>query len=138
MNLNYDGVKDKPATLIAMTSLYRSEFEELCRAFGEVWNEHTHQNERDPSKGGRKPILKTMEDRLFFILFYLKTYPLQEILAHLFGMSQGQANYYIYETSAVLRKTLEKSGNLPPRIPEEMLSKLAEEGDQKFGISGFG
>jgi hypothetical protein len=136
MILNYESVKDKPKTLRAMTSLDRSEFEQLCSVFDEVWNEHTQQHEKDPAKGGRKPILKTMQDRLFFILFYLKVYPLQEVLAHLFDMSQGQANFCIYELSQVLRKTLEKTGDLPARIPEEMLMKLADEEDQDFGIDG--
>jgi hypothetical protein len=134
--LDYESVKDKPKTLRAMTSLDRSEFEELGNVFGEVWDEYTHQHEKDPTKGGRKPILKTLQDRLFFILFYLKIYPLQEVLAHLFGMSQGQANFYIYELSTVLRKTLKKMGNLPTRIPEEMLARLAEEESQNFGIDG--
>ena len=136
MILDYESVKDKPKTFRAMTSLDRFEFEELCSVFSEVWNEHTHQHEKDPAKGGRKPILKTMQDRLFFILFYLKVYPLQEVLAHLFDMSQGQANFYIYELSAVLRETLKKTGDLPTRIPEEMLAKLAEEEGQDFGIDG--
>ena len=93
MILDYEGVKDKLKTFRAMTSLDRSEFEKLCRVFSEVWNEHTHQHEKDPRQGGRNPRLKTIQDRLFFILFYLKVYPLQEVLAHLFGMSQGQANF---------------------------------------------
>ena len=136
MVLDYESIKDKPKTLRAMTSLDRSEFEELCTVFSESWDEHTHQHEKDPTKGGRKPILKTIPDRLFFILFYLKVYPLQEILAHLFGMSQGQANFYIYELSTVLQKTLKKTGDLPTRIPEEMLARLAEEERQDFGIDG--
>jgi len=136
MILDYESVKDKPKTFRAMTSLDRFEFEELCSVFSEVWNEHTHQHEKDPAKGGRKPILKTMQDRLFFILFYLKVYPLQEVLAHLFDRSQGQANFYIYELSAVWRETLKKTGDLPTRIPEERLAKLAEEEGQDFGIDG--
>ena len=136
MILDYESVKDKPKTLRAMTSLDPSEFEELCNVFGEVWNEHTHQHDKDPTQGGRKPSLKTMQDRLFFILFYLKVYPLQEVLAHLFGMSQGQTNFCIYELSAVLRKTLEKMGDLPARMPEEMVAKLAKEESQDVGIDG--
>jgi hypothetical protein len=134
--LDYESVKDKPKTFRAMTSLDRSEFEKLCGVFSEVWNEHTHQHKKDPTKGGRNPILKTVQDRLFFILFYLKVYPLQEVLAHLFGMSQGQANFYIYELSTVLRKTLKETGNLPTRIPEDMLARLAEEERQDVGIDG--
>ena len=34
--------------------------------------------------GGRKPRLASMEDKLFFILFYYKVYLLQEVLAFLF------------------------------------------------------
>jgi hypothetical protein len=51
-------------------------------------------------------------------------------------MSQGQANFYIYELSTVLQKTLKKTGDLPTRIPEEMLARLAEEERQDFGIDG--
>jgi len=92
--------------------------------------------EKDLSKGGRQPILKSTEDRLFFILFYLKTYPLQEVLAHLFGMSQGQANFLIYQLSEALRETLKRTGHLPARIPEELIQKLADEGPQDLGIDG--
>jgi Helix-turn-helix of DDE superfamily endonuclease len=136
MILNYGDIKEKPDTLRAMTSLNRDEFEELCKVFGEVWGEKTGQVEKDPSKGGRKPILKSPEDRLFFILFYLKTYPLQEVLAHLFSMSQGQANFLIYQLSERLRETLKRTDSLPARIPEEMIQRLADEGPQDLGIDG--
>src|SRR5207302_1840188 len=36
--------------------------------------------------------LLTPEDRLLFILVYLKTYPLQVVHGRLFGMVQGKAN----------------------------------------------
>ena len=67
MMLNYDVVKEKPETLIAMTSLNRDEFELLCLSFSQVWEEETQSSQRDPSKGGRKLILKRHEDRLLFI-----------------------------------------------------------------------
>jgi hypothetical protein len=88
--------------------------------------------QRDPSKGGRKLILTKHEDRLLFILFYLKTYPLQEVLAHLFGMSQGKAHFLIYQLSRILRETLKRMDHLPARISEEMIRKLAEEEPQDF------
>ena len=119
MILSYDGVKEKPDTLRAMTSLNRNEFEELCTVFGQIEDEKTGQLEKEASKGGRKPILRSPDERLFFILFYLKTYPLQAVLAHLFGMSQGQANFLIYHLSEILRQTLKRTGHLPARIPEE-------------------
>ena len=66
--LSYDSVKDKESTLRAMTSLDKEEFEELCIFFKEAWDEQAEREGRDPSKGGRKPKLHSMEDRLFFIV----------------------------------------------------------------------
>lgn len=134
MILTYDSVKEKPATLRAMTSLNRNEFEWLCVSFSRVWEEETRQSERDVSRGGRNPILKSHEDRLLFILFYLKTYPLQEVLAHLFGMSQGLANFLIDQLGRILRETLKRMDHLPGRVSEEMIRKLAEEEPQDLAI----
>jgi hypothetical protein len=134
--LNYDGVKEKPATLRAMTSLNRDEFERLCLTFGQAWEEETQFSQLDPSKGGRKPILKKHEDRLLFILFYIKTYPLQEVLAYLFGMSQGQAHFLIYQLSRILCETLKRMDHLPARTSEDMMRKLAEEEPQDLVIDG--
>ena len=66
-----------------MTSLDREEFERLAVAFGAAWDEQQEQAGKDASKGGRPPELRTVEQRLLFLLFYLKTYPL--------GVSQHQA-----------------------------------------------
>ena len=136
MILNYDGVKEKPETLIAMTSLNRDEFELLCLSFSRLWEEETQSSQRDPSKGARKPILTKHEDGLLFILFYLKTYPLQEVLAHLFRMSQGQAHFLIYQLSRILLKTLKQMDHLPVRVSEDMARKLAEEAPQDLAIDG--
>lgn len=134
MILTYDSIKGKPDTLRAMTSLNRNEFELLCLHFRQVWEEETQQPKRDVSRGGRKPILKSHEDRLLFILFYLKTYPLQEVLAHLFGMSQGLAHFLIDQLGGILRETLQRMDHLPGRLSEEMLRKLAEEEPRDLAI----
>lgn len=70
--LNYDGVKEKQETLRAMTSLNRDEFELLCLSFSQVWEEETQSYQRDPSKGGRKPILKNMKIDFYLFCFILK------------------------------------------------------------------
>jgi hypothetical protein len=134
--LTYDEVKDKASTLRAMTSLDRDEFEALAVTFGETWAQQEEQAGREASKGGRPPQLKGIEEKLFFILFYLKTYPLQEVLGHLFGLSQGQANQWVHRLSEVLKVTLERQGCRPARLPEEGLARLADEELQEFGIDG--
>ena len=104
--VKYDDVKEKPSTLRAMTSLEREEFEELCVGFGEAWERHRQAVGYDASPGGRPPQLAAIEDKLLFILFYLKTYPLQEVQGHWFGLSQGQANLWIHRLSDVLKEAL--------------------------------
>lgn len=132
--LKYDDVKEKASTLRALTSLDREEFEKLCVAFGETWERHQQATGHVASKGGRPPQLGTIEDKLLFILFYLKTYPLQEVQGHWFELSQGQANVWIHRLSGVLKATLNDQGHLPARLPAEMLTRLEAEGRQPFGI----
>jgi hypothetical protein len=134
--LTYQDVKDKASTLRAMTSLDREEFEALAVVFGEVWDEQEQRAGRVASNGGRPPQLKAIEEKLLFILFYLKTYPLQEVLGHLFGLSQGQANHWLHRLSGVLRETLQRQGYGPARLPAEMLERLAGEDLQAFGSDG--
>ena len=106
---------------MALTSLDVVEFEQLLPVFTQAWQGYVEQEfvegkkrQRQPG-GGRKPILATIENRLLFILFYLKTYPLQEVIAVLFGMSQGQANVWIHRLAQVLQMALDIEGHLPER-----------------------
>lgn len=131
--LSYEELKHKPKTLRAMTSLSPLEFDELLPAFVAAWEAQVG---ADPSKGGRPPVIAAMPDRLLFILFYLKTYPLQEVIAHLFGLSQPQANFLIHQLAGVLGKALETGGHKPARLTDEMLSRLEGELPQGLGIDG--
>lgn len=133
---SYESVKQHKAMFLSLTSLTVKEFDELCVGFAETWNEHTHQQEKDPSKGGRPYALDVMEDRLLFILFYLKTYPLQMVLAYSFEICQGEANFLVHQLSLVLRMTLKKEGFTPPRITDEMLARLEQESSQDYGMDG--
>ena len=64
--------------------------------------------------------LPTMEDKLFFILHYLKTNNLQTVQGTLFGMSQPKANVWIHCLHSVLNQTLAGLGELPARQMTEM------------------
>ncbi len=130
--LSYTKVKDKPKVLLSFTGLTRTEFEELLTVFSEVWrqqkeeNEATKERQRNPG-GGRKAVLGTDEDRLLFILFYLKTYPIQEVQAFMFGMGQSQANEWIHRLAPVLKEALAELDMLPERDGERLKEALQEE-----------
>jgi Helix-turn-helix of DDE superfamily endonuclease len=74
--------------------------------------------------------LPTPEDRLFFILTYLKTYSLQVVQGRLFGMGQSKANQWIHVLLPVLLAALQTLGDAPTRSLAALAQRLgAEEAD---------
>jgi hypothetical protein len=55
------------------------------------------------------------EDRLFFMLVYLKTYSLQVVQGRLFGMVQSKANRWTHLLLPVLLAALRALGDAPAR-----------------------
>jgi len=62
----------------------------------------------------------TMEDKLLFILNYIKTYPIQQTQAQLFGIQQSQANQWIHLLSPLVKQALADCGEFPTRKKEDM------------------
>jgi hypothetical protein len=115
--LRYASLKKKPKDLLALTGLARREFEELLPVFEQALPKpHPRRKRRQRAPGGgRKAVLPTAADKLLFILVYTKTYPLQAVQAHLFGMSQQSANRYIQQLLPVLAGALDELGVMPER-----------------------
>jgi hypothetical protein len=61
--------------------------------------------------------LSAPEQKLLFLLVYLKTYPLQVVMAELFGLSQPRVNYWLHRLLPVPREALDELGVLPERDP---------------------
>lgn len=130
MELSYENLKNNPKTLLAFTGFEMGEFQILLKAFTIAWEKYVQQH-RLPLEirqrvygGGRKSQLSTNEEQLLFILVYFKTYPLQEVLAFHFDMSQGQACQWIQILSKVLLQTLTELGQLPERDPGKVKERL--------------
>jgi len=64
-----------------------------------------------------------MEDKLLFILVYLKQAPTQEVQGSLFGMRQSKANMWIHLLHPVLARALAQNGDIPKR---DILIELAD------------
>jgi hypothetical protein len=68
--------------------------------------------------------LPTPEDRLLFILVYLKTYPLHVVQGRLFGMGQSKAHQWIHVLLVVLRAALRALGDTPTRSLADLANRL--------------
>src|SRR5262249_18313982 len=68
--------------------------------------------------------LPTPEDRLLFILVYLKTYALQVVHGRLFGMVQGKANQWIHVLLPALLTALRTLGDAPARSLTALAQRL--------------
>src|SRR6516164_3453529 len=68
--------------------------------------------------------LPTPEDRLFFILTYLKTSALQVVHRRLFGMGQSKANQWIHVLLPVLLAALRTLGDAPTRSLTALAQRL--------------
>jgi hypothetical protein len=140
--ITFDTVKNKPELLRAMTGLDRAEFQKLLAPFQSTWEAHVEKRavpEQDRQRrpgGGRNPALRTTADKLLFILYYFKAYPLQEILGFEFGMGQTQACEWIHLLSAILKQALASGGQLPERSAARLAKKLVETGEVRFAIDG--
>jgi hypothetical protein len=67
--------------------------------------------------------LPTPEDRLVFLLGYLKTSPLQVVQGRLCGMGQSTAHQGIHVLLVVLRATLRALGDTPIRSVTELAKR---------------
>lgn len=128
--IRYAFLKKRPKDLLALTGLARREFDELLPIFEQALpksGKRRGRRQRAPG-GGRKPALPTGADKLLFILVYTKTYPLQAVQAHLFGMSQPSANRYIRQLLPVLARALDTLGVMPEREGQKVAWHAHERG----------
>ena len=100
--MDMEAVFRKPKLLRALTSLDAGEFGRLLAAFEQEsqarrgrFNRFGEQRQRAPGATGNAGVLSTSKARLFFVLFYFKCYPLQEVMGVLFGLSQPQVCLWI-------------------------------------------
>jgi len=140
---SYHQVKEHPRLLLAMTGLTQVEFEQLlphfqCALDQYVQHNYVDRDDRQRQYGGGRPewTLVNIEDKLLFILYYVKVYPLQEILAFEFGMVQSTANEWIHMLSAILKTALDHGGYVPERDPKQLATVLESAAESTYGIDG--
>lgn len=134
MSLSYAEVSQKSTKFLEITSLTVEEFEQLVPVFEEKFQERMQSVCLDGKpRVGRKYVtyanspLPTPEDRLLFIMVYLKTNALQVMHGDTFGMPQNKANQWIHTLLPVLQESLHALGDAPARSLEELSERLGTE-----------
>ena len=143
MVFSYDQVKEHPKLLLAMTGLSHTEFEQLLRHFPYAGDPYIHNNYSDRDKrhrqygaGSSASTLVNMEDKLLFMLYAVKVYPLHEMLALEFAMAQSTAKAWMPILREVLKKALDHGGYGPARAPQQLGAVLASAAAAPSGIDG--
>jgi len=133
-NLRFTDVQARPTEFLDFTSLTLDEFQQLVPPFEAAFQAHVAAWRLDgkPRTARRFTVYKncplaTPDDRLLFILVYLKTYALQVVQGRLFGMGQSKTNQWIHVLLPALLTALRTLGDAPARS----LTALA----QRLGVS---
>jgi Helix-turn-helix of DDE superfamily endonuclease len=121
-SVRFTDVQARPIEFLDLTSLTLDEFQQLVPPFEAAFHAHWGAWCLDgkPRTARRFTVYKncplpTPEDRLFFILTYLKTYALQVVQGRLFGMGQSKANQWIHVLLPALLAALRALGDAPAR-----------------------
>jgi hypothetical protein len=133
-SVRFTDVQARPSEFLDLTSLTVDEFQQLVPPFETTFHARMAAWRLDgkPRTARQFSVYKncplpTPEDRLFFLLTYLKTYSLQVVQGRLFGMGQSKANQWIHVLLPVLLAALRTLGDAPARS----LTALA----QRLGVS---
>ena len=129
--LRFPDLQARPTEFLDLTSLTLDEFQQLVPLFEAAFQAHmaTWRLDGKPRTARQFAVYKncplpTPEDRLFFLLTYLKTYSLQVVQGRLFGMGQSKANQWIHVLLPVLLAALRTLGDAPARSLAALAQRL--------------
>ena len=129
--VRFSDVQFRPTEFLDLTSLTPDEFEQLIPPFENAFQAHMTQWRLDgkPRTARQFSVYKncplpTPQDRLFFLLTYLKTYSLQVVQGRLFGMGQSKANQWIHVLLPCLQTALHRLGDSPARCLSALAPRL--------------
>ncbi len=129
--VRFTDLQSRPTEFLDFTSVTLHEFQQLVPPFEAAFHAWMAAWRMDgkPRTARRFTVynncpLPTPEDRLLFILVYLKTYALQVVQGRLFGMVQGKANQWIHVLLPALLAALRTLGDAPARSLVALAQRL--------------
>ena len=100
----------------SLTGMKTAEFKQLTQVFGKILHETAAQKKRERKVGGgQKGALRGIENKLFFILFYLKCYPTFDVAGFIFHVDRSRPCRWAQKFLPILEKVLKRTLSLPKR-----------------------
>jgi len=125
---NYAELHTKPKRFLALTGYTDAEFTALLPFFSAAFAAHMKKYTvtGKPRRARRYSTYKnaplpTIEDKLLFILLYVKQAATQELHGEVFGMTQSVVNQWVHLLEPVLNQALAQTGDLPARDAAEIV-----------------
>lgn len=132
--MNYESIRNNPTQFLSLTSLLPQEFDLVLSYFEEEWyrfyKSYTSMGKR--RKGlfynyrKKTSSLPSVADKLFFILVYYKTNPLQQFQAASFGLSQAHVSRWLSVLLPLLVRALKRLNCMPCRDGSVLKEFLAD------------
>ena len=121
--ISYQNLKEEPREFLSLTGYTLEEFTALLPQFSKRFLQTVQTKTLDGNTREKRAYttyknspLPTIEDKLLFILIYLRKGTMtQDIFGALFGMQQPVANKWIHLLLPVLNRTLADLDELPAR-----------------------
>ena len=116
----------------ALTGLKASEFLTLVPDFDFYYKEFEAKRKKKRKRklgGGRDSKIETIEEKLFYILWYMKTYPTFDVASFNVGFARSSACTWMHDLLPILELTMKRKFVLPLRKisdPEEYFRLFPE------------
>jgi len=114
--LNINRALRNDRLLRAVIGMGKKEFSKLLVKFAPIVQRISYKKDRKRKPGaGRTHTLETAEQKLFYILFYMKCYPTYDVASLFFDVDKSQTKRWVDSLRKNLEKALEKAMVLPAR-----------------------
>lgn len=143
--ITYKSLVSRPSLFYRLTGHTIEEFIYILDKFRSAYEEKVREKQFNPKRkraygAGRPANLLTLEDKLLFILVYVRMYPLLFLHGMMFNLSESNACFWVHEYLPILDKTLNFAHKKPLRPRGRNLEELIAEFPElvELGLLGDG
>ena len=137
--IGFQEASSKRISFLALTGLEVTEFNKLKPFFEEAFLHRMRMFTIEGKERGNRSFvdydnasLPTIEDKLLFVIIFVKQNLTQEVMAFMFGMSQSKVHEWLQTLIPVLKQALFLSKDLPGETKEQFMEAVKNIKDPFF------